>query len=351
MPKHWLSIHIFYYGDQNALLLNGIAPLIELLREQDLLQRWFFIKYWVEGFHIRLRLLPAPDADPNQVQQLAEASISRYLQEHPAFYHPDEDRVPQAKELFLREYNEEKWAELYGETGFMPLRPNNTFASIPYEPEFERYGGSEEALELAEWHFEHSSEAAIHILREANTNVSSILLGWSVQLLLPYFYALFESDPKVLVTLDLYMTHWKRFHPLLSPQEEQFTKKFERMASSLRQRVGKIRDYMLTVTESASSRLTSFEKTWKDHLVELRQRIADLYQAKKITVGTSWPESREDYSLDKLLFFLLTSYTHMTNNRLGVVILQEMYVVYLLKRTLENLPVEEKEEYREVSLS
>jgi hypothetical protein len=339
MPKHWLSIHIFYYGNQNALLLNGIAPLIEQLREQGLLQRWFFIRYWVEGFHLRLRLLPAPDADPDQVRQLAEASIARYLQEHPAFYQPNEERVSQGKELFLAEYNEEKWAKLYGETGFMPLRPNNTFDSIPYEPEFERYGGSEEALELAQWHFEHSSDTVIHLLREANTNVSSILLGWSVQLMLAYFYALFESDQKVLLTLNLYMTHWKRFHPLASPQEEQFPKKYEQMAPALRQRVSKIRDYMLTVTEPASSRLTSLEKTWKDHLVALRQRIADLYQAKKITVDTSWPKSREEYSLDELLFFLQTSYTHMTNSRLGVLIPQEIYVAYLLKRTLEDLVI------------
>jgi len=339
MPKHWLSIHIFYYGDQNALLLHAIAPLIEQLREQGLLQRWFFIKYWVEGFHLRVRLLPAPDADPDQVQQRAKAAVARYMQEHPAFYHPDEENVAQGKELFVAEYGEATWAEVYGQTGFMPLRPNNTFAFLPYEPEYERYGGSEEALELAEWHFEHSSDTVIHLLREANTNVSSILLGWSVQLMLAYFYALFESDRKVLVTLNLYMTHWKRFHPLASSQEEQFPQRYEQMAPALRQRVGKIRDYMLARTEPASSRLTHLEQTWKDHLVELRQRIADLYQAKKITVAPSWPKSGEDYSLDELLLYLQTSYTHMTNNRLGVQIPQEIYVAYLLKRTLEDLVI------------
>jgi hypothetical protein len=332
MNKNWISVHIFYYGDQNYLLVQSIAPLIASLREQGLIQRYFFIKYWVEGPHIRLRLLPAQGADEDKIKHMVSQAITAFLERHPALYIPREFS-PLAKTMFIREYGEEKWRETYGKGEQMPLRPNNSFAFIDYEPEYVRYAGPA-GMELSEWHFEQSSDTVIDLLRETNIGVSSMLLGRSVQLALPFFYGIFREDSKVLHALEryiLYWTHWQR----QGIPEQIYAKKYQRMAPALRQRVAKIRQYMLE--EQPSDRLTSVERTWKEHISEFRVRIARLYEEHRIVVPDRDLPFPTSQTLDGVYHYLQGSYVHMTNNRLGVLIPQEVYVAYLLKRTLEDL--------------
>jgi Lantibiotic biosynthesis dehydratase C-term len=177
MKNQWISLHIFYYGNQNQLLVSCIAPLIAQLRAQGLIQRYFFIKYWAEGPHIRLRLLPAVGADEEKIKYLSEAAITTFLKLRPALYSINHEKIaPIYKKLFIAEYGEAAWLTTYGEDGVMPLRPNNSFAYIPYIPETVRYGGPV-AMELAEWHFEHSSDTVIGLLQQTNVGVHTMLLG------------------------------------------------------------------------------------------------------------------------------------------------------------------------------
>lgn len=330
---HWISVHIFYYGDQNSLLVHGIAPLIAALREQGLIKRYFFIKYWVEGSHVRLRLLPASGSDEERVKDRVSRAMTAFLELHPALYVPrHETFTPYARTMFVKEYGEEKWLEAYGPDGNMPVRPNNTFAFIDYEPEYSRYAGPE-GMELAEWHFEHSSDTVIALLREANVGVPSMLLGQSIQLALPFFYGIFKEDARVLYALEryiLYWTHWQR----QSFPEQVFDRKYQRMAPILQQRVAKIRHYM---SEEQPGHLTGVERTWKQHIGEFRQRIALLYADGKIVMPPRDLPFPTSNSLEGIYHYLQGSYVHMTNNRLGILIPQEVYVAYLLKRTLEDL--------------
>lgn len=333
MNKNWISVHIFYYSDLDYLLVHGIAPLIADLREQGLIQRYFFIKYWLEGLHIRLRLLPALGGDEEKIKHLATRAIATFLEQHPALYVPRQKVSPQGKTMFIREYGEEKWIETYGKDGEMPLRPNNSFAFIDYEPEYGRYAGSA-GMELSEWHFEQSSDTVIDLLRKTNTGVSSMLLGRSAQLALPFFYGIFREDSKVISALERYILYWTHSQRQSIP-ESIYTKKYQRMAPALQQHVGRIRRYMLD--EQPSNHMTSVEKKWKEHISEFRLRIAKLYEEHKIVIPDRDLPFSTPQTLDGVYHYLQGSYVHMTNNRLGVVIPQEVYVAYLLKRTLEDL--------------
>src|SRR5579885_3397611 len=93
MPKTWISIHIFYASNQNPLLLDAIEPLVQDLRAAGLIERFFFIKYWQEGPHIRLRLLPAEGADEEVIKQRAETALSAYLQRRPALYNATDEAI------------------------------------------------------------------------------------------------------------------------------------------------------------------------------------------------------------------------------------------------------------------
>src|SRR5690606_19224231 len=96
------------------------------------------------------------------------------------------------KQMFLAEYGEEAWNEKYGADGVMPFRDNNSYHYIEYEPEYDRYGGPH-GVELAEWHFEKSSDIILRILRDINVRVRDILIRISRQLFLAVCYVFMEQ--------------------------------------------------------------------------------------------------------------------------------------------------------------
>src|SRR6202008_1537114 len=75
----WQATHGFYASNANPMLVEGIAPLIDRLRERGLIERWFFIKYWLEGPHVRLRVLPDTGGDPDGVRAEVDAGRTALL--------------------------------------------------------------------------------------------------------------------------------------------------------------------------------------------------------------------------------------------------------------------------------
>lgn len=343
MSKNWISLHIFYYGDQNDLIVNCVAPVIETLRAQQLIERSFFIRYWLEGPHVRLRLLPLVEKNEEKIKQIAEQMIAAYLKRRPALFEPDAPSLaPIYKDMFISEYGEEKFIEKYGENGTIGLRANNSFHYIEYEPEYSRYGGTE-GVELAEWHFDHSSSIIIELLREVNVGVPTILLGTAVQLFLPLFYGFFDTDQAVIGALDGYIAFWQNSKSGASwpgakrTAFDSYNKNYHRMASELQQRVLEVKKYM--TQDHTKEQLTPIEYAWKSHIQELRGRVDTLLTKGNVALF-GLPEERlpgPAEITDKAYRFLLGSYVHMTNNRLGISIFHEVYLSYLLKRALEDL--------------
>src|SRR5690242_5922393 len=182
MPDEWLSVHAFYAANANPMLVDCVTPLVASLRERDLLARWFFVRYWLEGPHVRLRLLPRDPDRAGEVRDAAAEALAAFLRRRPALYEEDRDgSVELYKNLYLAEYGEASWNDRYGPDGAMPFRDNNTVHWLPYEREYDRYGGPA-GIELAEWHFEQSSDLVLALLATTNVHVRTVLLGQAAQL-------------------------------------------------------------------------------------------------------------------------------------------------------------------------
>jgi hypothetical protein len=338
MNKHWISIHIFYSSNANPLIVDCLAPLIDLLRAQGLIQRYFFIKYWMEGPHVRLRLLPAEGVEEEAVKRVVEPVVAEYLQRRPALYDLDSEQFRSFhKDMFIAEYGQEIWVEKYGENGEMPLRANNSFHYITYEPEYLRYGGVE-GVELAEWHFEKSSDIVIRLLRDTNVPVRTIMLGLSTQLSLPLCFGFLEDDQRVVDFLINYLKYWQEtFHKESLKLHGDFDKKYDKMALEIQRRITDVRNYIVDDTPGS---LTAVEREWAAHIRELRARIDALVSVGKLIVqgmGADGEAIGPITQLDYVYYqVLLSGYIHMTNNRLGVSILDEIYLSYILKRALEE---------------
>ncbi|WP_330234958.1 thiopeptide-type bacteriocin biosynthesis protein [Streptomyces sp. NBC_00566] len=326
----WISLHVFYAANANPVLVHCVRPLVSRLRDQGMLRSWFFIRYWLEGPHIRLRLLPADASTAGEVACTARETLEAYLRERPALYEEDRNASGDLyKNMFLAEYSEERWDELYGVDGEMPFRENNSVAPVPYERELARYGGPA-GMELAEWHFQESSETVMTLLDTTNVHVRTVLLGQAAQLTAGLCFALLRGEDAVARFLGRYRTMWETSYQEPSDsQHERFDRSYERMKDRLVPRLQHVRD---SARGDSSASPTPLERAWLAHCAELRDRVLTLADAGHLTFRDGAVPDPED-----ALAIVLSSYVHMTNNRLGVSILDEIYLSYVICKALSDM--------------
>ncbi|MBY8872564.1 thiopeptide-type bacteriocin biosynthesis protein [Micromonospora sp. PLK6-60] len=327
----WLSVHVFYASNANPMLVEGVRPLVDELRADGLISRYFFIKYWMEGPHVRLRVLPAPGVDPALVRARVDAAISAFLGRRPALYEVDADGLGDLyKQMFLAEYGQERWTAEYGADGTMPMRANNSAHHIPYEREYGRYGGPA-GIDLAEWHFEHSSDVVLDLLATTNVHVRPVLLGLSTQLTTMMCAAFLADDRQIAGFLDEYRRFWEvSYQEPSDDYHDSFARSYQKMDAALRERLAGIR----TAARDQGVRVTGVEGRWLAHCRELRDRVVAAADRGELVFQRGGGEPTVVDDRDAAMAILLSSYVHMTNNRLGVSILDEIYLTYLIRSAL-----------------
>ncbi|HTZ43222.1 MAG TPA: thiopeptide-type bacteriocin biosynthesis protein [Jatrophihabitans sp.] len=325
----WISLHTFYAANSNPVLVHCIGPLVAELRERGLIEKWFFIRYWLEGPHTRLRLLPKEDVDPDEVRQLALSRIAAFLKRRPALYEEDRNNSDELyKNMFLAEYPQQRWDELYGAEGRMPFRDNNTVAEIGYEREYSRYGGPA-AMALAESHFERSSDHVLSLLASTNVHVRTVLLGQAAQNTAALCLAFLPDEAAIAEFLTRYRTMWESSYGESSDdQHEKFDRSYDRMAERFVQRLRHLR----AAARGERPAATPGEQSWLAHCAELRDQVVALAEAGELTF-------RDGVITDPAIALpiVLSSYVHMTNNRLGASILDEIYLAYVISRAMREI--------------
>ena len=327
MNKRWLSVHIFYSSNSDPMLTEAVAPLVRKLRELELISSYFFIRYWLSGPHIRLRLLLADGVSEDAVKQIVDQDFSAFLARRPALFEIDKQVLaPLYKGMYLAEYSEEKYAEEFGADGELPFLDNNTFHYIDYEPEVDRYLG-EQAMDLSERHFEVSSDLVIKLIEETNMHVRGIVMGHSVQLMLQTCYTFLGNDERVDTFLERYMDFWQTSYAQNSQKlYPGFDRKYSHMAPKLLKRIAEVQN----LNDGNEHAGTETERNWIAHMRDVRDQIRHLAATNSLKMHEG--AEGEDAALN----ILLSSYIHMTNNRLGVSILDEVYLSYLIRRALEK---------------
>lgn len=337
---NWISAHLFYYAHANPLLSECVAPLTEDLEEQGLISNYFFIRYWENGSHVRLRLMPAGDAAEPTIKAIVEEHCARFFKRRPALYQLDpEQSGPQYRMMFVMEYGEEAYIEKYGE-GYMPFHPSNSVRYIDYEPETVRYGGPA-GLELAEWHFGVSSQLVLKMITARNLHVRSVLMGSAFQAMLGLAYGVWKTDERVRTFFEKYVDMWNGFHSrslgsaVMQPDQLllRYDKRYKGLQDKLEPRVRRMQALMRREAIPAP-----LEERWLNHGNEILSRISTLFEQGKLEIPVrSEVTDAGSTELDNALFFLMQSYVHMTNNRLGPSIPDEIYLAHLARRAIEAL--------------
>lgn len=335
VPGDWLALHVFYAASPRPLLLQCVRPLVAELTEQGLLAGYFFINYWLEGPHLRLRLRPATPQASEQVRMRAEAAVAEFLRRRPALYEVKDSFFAELyNTLFELEYREEDRERLLGPDGRMRLRENNTFSLEVYEPELGKYGGPA-GVALAEWHFQRSSDLVIEATRTMNLHLRTVVLGLAAQLMMTMSACFLPEQEDLLAFLDRYHAFWDgAFEGTNYTARQGYDRAYRSMGDTLPERFGAIRS---AVADQEPQRLPSLLRGWAEHCLELRERAGDLARRGEL-VFRSWDGNRDLTVTDpaQALPMLLFPYAHMTNNRLSVTVRDEAFLSYVLGRALRE---------------
>jgi hypothetical protein len=334
VPGEWLAMHIYYAASPQPLLAQCVGPLLDDLNRDGLLANHFFINYWLEGPHVRLRLRPVvPEAEP-EVRRRAEEAVTAFLRRRPALYNVERGFLSELyNTLFDMELDEIERAEHIGSDGRMNVRPNNSFAYLPYHPEYGKYGGVR-GVELAEWHFRHSSDLVLEAMRTLNVHLRTVTLGTAAQLMIVMASSFVPETEALTAYLRRYHVFWHRTFAGTDLVGERDYGDGDDTTAGLRERCALIRDAVAT---GEVDRLPGMLARWAEHSRLLKDRVTAL-AADGGMVFRSWDGKQDELVTDPVeaQVRLLSPYLHMTNNRLHITIRDEAYLSAMLARALQE---------------
>jgi hypothetical protein len=128
----WLAYHVFYHGPLEQVLLRLVYPAFRELWLRDRTRRFFFLRYALGGPHVRLRLRGAP-AGRQEVERVLHRRAASFFARFPA--------AQELSEAVIRERNRRILAT--DPDGVDAVYPNHSVIELPFHPEVERYGGAE----------------------------------------------------------------------------------------------------------------------------------------------------------------------------------------------------------------
>ena len=159
--NQWVSVHVYTTTPLDTVIRELLPELLSDLREQGLIESWFFLRHWADGPHLRVRLRLAEAEHDEQVRALVSTHIT-------ALY----SRIPPSRPMAEQDYLElaRRLAVWEPDVEVGGLAPNDSHAFVPYRPEHGKYGYGF-ALRAAEEHFAVCSELAL----------AAVCEGWGEQ--------------------------------------------------------------------------------------------------------------------------------------------------------------------------
>lgn len=329
--QQWLSAHLYYAEPWEEFLIKTIRPFIEDCARQHLADQFFFIRYWLRGPHLRLRIKGERQTLNNELRPHLIAYFNNFFQKNPSY---------RKKPTWLKNTeSDQQWL------------PNNSIHFVNYEPEISRYGG-ESAITSAELQFCSSSKATLSVIEEnfGSWDYDSAM-GYALQLHLSFAFAVGMTLHETSKYFSAVFEHWLPgafgfFEKEINEKElenkkrnthKAFAKKFDDQKSVL-----------IPICKTIWKALhegQNFEQewlnTWIKEMKGVGHALNDLQNSGRLISPPSlYPHiyNASEYSkknTDKWKIY--DSYTHMTNNRLGILNRDEGYLAYLIKESTSSL--------------
>ncbi|WP_080779574.1 thiopeptide-type bacteriocin biosynthesis protein [Chryseobacterium phocaeense] len=278
MEKIWKTYYLFHENHADPVLTGVVHPLIQNIEKKlEREVKFFFIRYFEGGYHIRLRLLLN-----------AEECI-----------------------IFLSLLKEQ--ISVYEELSKSSL----VLKEAQYIPETDRYGNTE-TITYAEDQFYASSRFILHHLVENSPLSASERYLFALKTHLAFFKGMELSQNHILQLCDQFVQSWLPVPFSENPDEQEQNRK--------------------DVLDAFQNQFNAYQTLLAENLTEFwnsTEMSEDFYLQQFLTsnrnVFANYSQSRlPPEALDEALL----SCIHMANNRLGIVNAEESYILFLIMRII-----------------
>ncbi|MET7038307.1 thiopeptide-type bacteriocin biosynthesis protein [Elizabethkingia miricola] len=274
MKKNWETYYLYYEDHADRVLKEIVHPVIEDIQYKlKKTVKFFFIRYFENGYHIRLRVLLFPEESP-----LFRSILTYYIS--------DSDI-----KIILKE--------------------------AQYIPETERYGNSD-TIVYAENQFYASSRFVLNQLTESVPIKVSERYSIALNTHLAFFKGLGLSLEYSLQLCDKFVESWLPIPASFDANEQEQYKKS--LLAAFQQQFDLYKD-------SLYSNALNF---WN-----LPDTSRDFFTLAFIKINRGVIKKYTDSHLPaEAIDEALLSFIHMTNNRIGIVNSEESYLLFLVRQTI-----------------
>ena len=301
--NEWISIYFYLDKDLEEFLINCIKPATEFLYSQELIISFFFIRYMENGLHYRLRFRVAKTKDVNATFLKIKTALLDNIH---------------GSGLLSREKAEE------------------SLQISKYFPETKRYGGPLK-INIAETQFHYSTKAVMDLIAINISNWTyEVALATALKMHLTFIESMETTSDEKYQFVEFLLKVFLPYSSKIFTSTEGSDEKNRRTLTAFSDifEAGKVK---------TTHDLQQFLKNIKnDNAAVYQQWIKnnnEVFREIDVITGIEERKSPNDYSnaddiikLKKLSWHIYVSYIHMTNNRLGVKVADEAYLMYILFR-------------------
>lgn len=305
--SNWFSVYIFHNISFEKVLIEGIQPLIQNMVNSKFITSYFFIRYWDNGPHIRLRVLPSEVLSEERCEYLIIDKLSNY---------------------------------------FKKSQHNNTYYSVEshlYNRDYDRYGGLK-AMQISEKQFALSTKTVLQVL---NNNIHnweySTAISIAMQMHLLFARVIFNNRTDILNFFQKIHKNWLGYSVKLDQHANVTNAEIEKTIILFSKSYNNQKQNLeFLIKEMLDGELAegSWQRHWFEKSVAIQKDYVIAYNSNGIIDNSyffNFLEKRILFSndLDNRLYPIYDSLIHMTNNRLGINLRDESFIAFMLFKVLD----------------
>lgn len=147
----WIAAHCYYHQDPAVVVTSVVAPTVRALGDRA--PRWFYLRYWTGGPHVRFRLWVPDPGDRAAAREEVRRRFGELVERKPSRTAADPADYARLADLIGTP----------GDESGGDLLPDNTLIWEPYRPETEVYGGPEAMGHVEEFFTASSRDALAYV--------------------------------------------------------------------------------------------------------------------------------------------------------------------------------------------
>jgi hypothetical protein len=334
----WRSVHIYYHGDQDPLILAVIWPLFERLGDD--MDRGFFQRHWRQGPHVRVNVDASPESYRQVIRPVIGDMAGRFLAVHPS-------PVASAEQHLISVHRQLAMAEK--ERGpLSPWRPDNSVIDDDYDDR-RHVVGTREASDLLADFYVATNELAFAMTDQAVRAGDRLSACMDLMIATAHVFAP-QAIPQGAMSMR---SHAERFLVLTGSADSlrsRWDAMYREQAPDIRNRVDSV------VSAVDAGRPGSHVRWWLDVIRPIHRRAGTLWDSGLLPLPASRPDPGVPFdspfhtALDRnsdwqthvrdsqwfQQYRLLLNYLYLHFTRLGVLPVQRFWLCHLVACAVEE---------------